>query len=499
MKAGEIIAAAATVPCHPWPRRVLTADEWRALAVALGEEPAVELLALWADPTQVFALLHDAAAGFFPVSVGVADGRYAALSPHVPAAAWFERMVRDLWGHVAVGGTDGRPWLDHGRWGQAAPLAARPAPLAVTPAASEFLEVLAEDFHQIPLGPVFGGIGEPGHFRFSAIGETVLRLEVRLGYAHKGTLGLMQGKSPRTAARFAARISGDATVAHAIAFARAAEAAAGTEAPPRAQALRAVMAELERIANHFSDIAAMAEAAGFFLPAAPAMRLREAVLNAADGAFGHRLMMDCTIPGGVAADLDAGGVDAIRGALAGLDRDLAGLVRLIDGSSSLADRLAIGAVAPVLVARCAAGGPVGRAAGRAFDARKTPGYAPYDALSFEVPTLHSGDAEARLRIRLAEIRESTGLLLSLLENLPEGAVSVSLPLASGEGIGWAEGCRGDVWHWLRLEGGMISAAFARDPAWLHVPLLEAAMAGAVVADFPVCAASFGGSVSGMDL
>jgi Ni,Fe-hydrogenase III large subunit len=500
MTAAGIIAAATTVPCHPWPRHLLSADEWRALAAALAETSSMELLALWADPTHVHALFHDtAAARFLPASVAVVEGGYTALSPQRPVAAWFERMIHDLWGHNAIGGTDARPWLDHGRWGQAAPLAVRPAALAVTPAAAAFLPLAAEDYHQIALGPVFGTIGEPAHFRLSAEGEALLRLETRLGYAHKGTLGLLRGKSPRAAARFAARISGDAAVAHAIAFARAAEAAAPTEPPPRALALRAVMAELERIANHFDDVATIAEAAGFGVLAAPAMVLREAVLNGADVAFGHRLMMDCVLPGGVAADLDAGGVAAIAGALAALDAGLPGLVRLTDGSSSLADRLSCGAVAPALVARCAAGGPVGRAAGRAFDVRRTPGYPPYDTLSFEVPTLPGGDAGARLRLRLAEIPQSLRLLRDLLAALPEGPVSQPLPLASGEGIGWAEGCRGDIWHWLRLDGGLISAAFVRDPGWLHFLLLEAAVAGGVVADFPLCAASFGCSVSGVDL
>src|ERR1700722_8290765 len=189
MSAAAIIAGAATVPCHPWPRHQLTGDEWRALAAALEGSPAVELLALWADPTQVFAIFHDAAAEqFFLTSVAVTTRGYAALSPHRPAAAWFERMVHDLWGHIAIGGTDARPWLDHGRWGQTAPLAARPAALAVTPAAAEFLPVAAEDFHQLGLGPVFGTIGEPAHFRISAVGEAVLRLETRLGYAPKGKL-----------------------------------------------------------------------------------------------------------------------------------------------------------------------------------------------------------------------------------------------------------------------------------------------------------------------
>jgi Ni,Fe-hydrogenase III large subunit len=254
------------------------------------------------------------------------------------------------------------------------------------------------------------------------------------------------------------------------------------------------MAELERVAMHFADVAAVAEAAGFGVLATPAMRLREEALNAADVAFGHRLMMDCVIPGGVAADLDAGAAEAILGAVAVLEAGLPAVVRLIEGSSSLADRLAVG-----VVAAGAAGGPVGRASGRTFDARRTPGYPPYGGLGFEVPVLAGGDAAARVGVRLAEIGESLRLLRALLGSLPEGPVSLPLSLASGEGIGWAEGCRGDVWHWLRLDGGLISAAFIRDPGWLHLPLLEAAMAGGSVGDFAVCAASFGISASGMDL
>jgi hypothetical protein len=165
MTASSIIAAAAVAPCRPWPRHVLTAEEWSAMATALDAEPSLELLALWADQAQVHALFHDAQTNrILPASVGTIARGYGALSPHRRAAIWFERMIRDLWGHAANGARDVRPLLDHGRWSQAAPLAARPAPLAVTPAAAEFLPVEADDHHQIPLGPVFGGIGEPNEY-----------------------------------------------------------------------------------------------------------------------------------------------------------------------------------------------------------------------------------------------------------------------------------------------------------------------------------------------
>ncbi|HEX3347109.1 MAG TPA: nickel-dependent hydrogenase large subunit, partial [Acetobacteraceae bacterium] len=354
--------------------------------------------------------------------------------------------------------------------------------------------------HQIPVGPVHAGIIEPGHFRFHASGETVVRLEVRLGYLHKGTLGLMRGKSPRAAARFACRLSGDSAVAHAIAFARAAEAATGTDAPPRAHALRAVMAEIERIANHIGDFGAIANDASFAFLLARAGVHREAFLRAAFVAFEHRLMMDAVIPGGVAADIAPGGVEAILAAVEALSGELHQLTRVYEDYASLVDRMVgTGITAPELVARFAAGGVIGRAAGRDFDLRKWPGYPPYDALDLAVPVLREGDVDARVRIRLSEIWESVKLLRTLLGALPDGAVSVPLPMASGEGIGWAEGFRGDIWHWLRLDGGQIGSMFMRDPSWLQWPLLEAAIRDNIVADFPLINKSFNCSYSGVDL
>jgi Ni,Fe-hydrogenase III large subunit len=496
-----ILQGGEPVACRPWPRFVLSREAWRLLA-ATASPP---LLALWADTAQVHALFADAAADLvFIASCALDGGRYPALSPVRPGAAWFERMVADLWGHHAEGGIDARPWLDHGRWPHTMPLALRPGPPAPPPDPPEFLPVdgAAEggDLHQVPVGPIHAGIIEPGHFRFTCLGETVVRMEVRLGYAHKGTLTLMRGKSPRAAARFAARLSGDSTVAHAIAFARAAEAAAECPAPPRAAALRAVMAEVERIANHLGDIGAVLNDAGFALGHARFGYHREMLLRATAAAFGHRLMMDAVVPGGVATDIAPGGTETLRRALAAVAAELPGLARLPEDLASLADRLiGSGVVAPGLAAMYAVGGVVGRSAGRDFDARRWPGYPPYDSLGVAVAVLAEGDVDARVRLRLREITESLRLLELLLARVPEGAVVVTLPSVSGEGIGVAESFRGDAWHWLRLDHGVIAAAFVRDPSWAHWPLLEAAVRGTVIADFPLCNRSFNASYSGVDL
>ncbi|HTW27933.1 MAG TPA: nickel-dependent hydrogenase large subunit [Acetobacteraceae bacterium] len=481
------------------------------MAAALGGDERLALLGLWADTQQVHALfLDERAMAPLPASVPVVEGAFAALSPARPAAAWFERTIHDLWGHRAEGGTDLRPWIDHGRWEVTRPMAPRPVPARGTPEPPEFLPVEGEDLNQVPVGPIHAGIIEPGHFRFTCQGETVVRLEVRLGYAHKGQMVLMRGKPPRVAARYAARLSGDSTVAHSIAFARAVEAAVDVAAPPRAEHLRAVMLEMERVANHLGDVGAICNDAAFALALARFGLHREAMLRAGQAAFGHRLMMDAVVPGGVAVDLAEGGAKAILSALAAACAELPALQRTYDDHAGLVDRMVgTGVVSPALVRRFAAGGVVGRASGRGFDARSLmlPATAegagaaarPLEALRLEVPVLQEGDVDARVRIRLAEIEESARLLRELLATVPEGKLTVALPPGSGEGIGVAEGFRGDIWHWLRLDGGLVAACYPRDPSWLHWPLLEAAMRGNILADFPLCNKSFNASYSGVDL
>jgi Ni,Fe-hydrogenase III large subunit len=401
---------------------------------------------------------------------------------------------------IPEGAPDTRPWLDHGRWGVSQPLgAALPREAGGDPYA--FLAVEGESLHRIPVGPVHAGIIEPGHFRFTASGETVVRLEERLGYVHKGIEGLLAGADLTRAAQLAGRTSGDSTVAYALAFARAAEAALGIEAPPRATWLRAVMAELERIANHFGDIGAICNDASFSLLQAHCGVLRERTLRAAGTAFGHRLMRDRIVPGGVAADLDTAGQRAIEALVEEAGRRFPTLVEVYDGMASLQDRtVTTGFLRPGLARQFGAGGYVGRASGRAFDARRKPGYPPYDRLRFEVPGREDGDVNARVWIRVEEVKESLSLLGQLLAGLPDGALLATLPAGGGEGMALVEGFRGDVLAWLRLDAeGRVARCHLRDPSWFQWPLLEAVIEGNIVADFPLCNKSFNCSYSGHDL
>ncbi|HEY4981297.1 MAG TPA: hydrogenase expression protein HypE, partial [Pseudolabrys sp.] len=347
------------------------------------------------------------------------------------------------------------------------------------------------------------GIIEPGHFRFTANGEHVVRLEQRLGYVHKGIESLMQGATLDAAARLASRTSGDSTVAYAFAFAQAAEAALQVKVPPRAIYLRALMAELERLANHFGDIGAICNDASFTLMHAQCGILRERTLRAAAACFGHRLMMDAIVPGGVAGDIAADGVAQLQGLLADIRRVFPRLIELYDNTASLQDRtVTTGIVRPEFARQFGAGGYVGRAAGRAFDARRSLSYAPYGDLAFDVPVLDAGDVNARVWIRIREVEQSLSLIDQILSRLPTG--KIQSPIESNakicEGLGLVEAFRGDVLIWLRLDGqGRIERCHLRDASWFQWPLLEAAVEGNIVADFPLCNKSFNCSYSGHDL
>ncbi len=488
----DFLAAGEATEQRPWPRHRLSRTQWLELSLQLTVADWA-LLGLWGDAGEVHAALLDEESGAIAVaSFACPDRRFPSLAGARPGALRLERAVQDLWGLTAEGLGDARPWLDHGQWPDRPRRAASDYP---------FLPVEGEGIHQIPVGPIHAGIIEPGHFRFHCNGEAVVRLEERLGYVHKGTERLMAGKSAAEAARLAGRLSGDSTVACALAFSRAVEAALGVEAPPRADYLRAVMAELERLANHCGDIGAICNDAAFVFLHTQFGILREQVLRSADAAFGHRLMMDRVVPGGVARDLEAGGAAALRGLLAALRPRLKELLAIYDGKPSLLDRtVATGKVAADLVRRFGAGGYVGRASGRGFDARKRPGYPPYDALAFDVPVMSDGDVHARLMIRAQEAESSLGLLAQLLERLPGGAIAATLPAQGGEGVALVEGFRGDVLAWVALDPtGRVRRAHLRDPSWFQWPLLEAAIEGNIVADFPLCNKSFNCSYSGHDL
>lgn len=493
--------AGTTVRAHnPWLRVILDEAAWTGLI----EQLAVSrwsLLGLWAEPGTVHMALRDEEGG----GIGVAsllcpDGRFPCVSVVRPSAQRLERAIQDLYGMTAVGVADGRPWLDHGCWPLSHPLAATPGEARPLPPYT-FLPVLGVGLHQIPVGPVHAGIIEPGHFRFHANGEAVARLEARLGYVHKGVEKQMEGRSALDAARIVGRISGDSTVAYAMAYSMAVEAALNVDPPPRASWLRALMAEMERVANHLGDIGAICNDASFAVIPALCGALREGVLRTAESCFGHRLMMDRVVPGGVTHDLDEEGSLQILDLVSGMKPRLAEVIRIYDGENTLLDRtVGTGIVSGNLVHRFGTGGVIGRASNRDIDARRSPCYAPYGFFDFDVPTSFAGDVNARVWGRMGEVKASLGLIEAILRDMPLGAQRIDVPAAAGEGMALVEGFRGELLVWVRLGAdGRVVRCHPRDPSWFQWPLLEVAVKDNIVADFPLCNKSFNCSYSGHDL
>jgi Ni,Fe-hydrogenase III large subunit len=486
---------------QPWPRYEIDAAAWDAVGEGLAA--GVTLLGLWGEASAVHAaIMAPELGGPCIVSLAVRDGRFPSLGRHHPPAIRPERAICDLYGFVAAGAPDPRPWLDHGAWSLRAPLGDRAVAPLRDPTDYDFRPVHGEGLHQIPVGPVHAGIIEPGHFRFTANGEIVARLEQRLGYVHKGIDGLLTDCDLDKAARVAARVSGDETVAASFAFARAVEAAVGAAPPRRAEVLRGVMAELERIANHLGDIGAICNDAAFALLHAHTGILRESVLAACDQAFGHRLMMDLIVPGGIARDIAPEGARAILSTLDAIAPRFAEIVAEYDETPSLQDRTCTtGIVAPALAAAWGAGGHVGRASGRDFDARRDLAYPPYADMAFKIPVLAAGDVDARVRVRIAEIEVSMVLIRIWLDELPDGPVRAALPQPAEprEGVAVTEAFRGDLLVWLRIAGTRVARCHVRDASVFQWPLLEAAIEKNIVADFPLCNKSFNCSYSGHDL
>jgi Ni,Fe-hydrogenase III large subunit len=467
----------------PWPRHRLDGRGWLGLLAQLAQEDWT-LVALFADANDIHIVLRDESDGSHGLARYPAPSRrFPSVGRVRPGAIRLERAIRDLHGIEAEEAPDLRPWLDHGR------------------GAYTFLPVEGEGIHQIPVGPVHAGIIEPGHFRFHANGELIVRLEERLGYVHKGIEALAVGRAPDDAALLAARVSGDSTVAHGLAFALAVEQALGSAVPPRAICLRALMGELERIANHLGDFAAICNDASFTLIYAHATTARERVLQACETCFGHRLMMDRVVPGGVAVDLLPEGASRLLRLVDETERTLAYLYRIYESKPSLLDRtVSTGVTLSELVHRFGAGGFVGRAAGRAVDARKSPGYPPYDELDFEVPLSLEADVHARVLIRVQEMHQSFRLIGQILERLPGGEIRAESAPGPGEGAAMVESFRGDVFAYVRLDAaGRIARYHPRDPSWFQWPLLEAAVEGNIVADFPLCNKSLNCSYAGHDL
>src|SRR5271166_5215894 len=393
-----------TQPGAPGLRTLTVSDEeWREVAQELAAAGG-RLVALWASedsrslPIVRAVFLAEKSGLVLNLSVSDPQAPYPGLEDIFPAAARMQRALADLSGLRSTD-SDTRPWLRHAAWPQSYRPLIDPKPqLPVDdPAldAYEFVRVEGEGVHEIAVGPVHAGIIEPGHFRFSVVGEKVLRLEERLAYVHKGIerrfteLPILEGH------RLAARVSGDSAVAFSWAYCQALEGVAGTQIPARAAWLRALCLELERVANHLGDLGALGNDAGFAFGLAQFSRLKEDVLRLNAEAFGHRLLMDLVVPGGIARDLEPVTGEAMQAQCARLARELRVLRDIYDEHAGLQDRFRnCGQVTPELAAQLGLTGFAARASGRAEDLRCDFPTPPYDTLAVRRVTRTSGDVAA---------------------------------------------------------------------------------------------------------
>jgi Ni,Fe-hydrogenase III large subunit/Ni,Fe-hydrogenase III component G len=511
----QLQALAGAVPV--W-RAAVEAQLWRTGCEAVARAGG-RLAALWANDER------DAAGGFsvrallvtfeglvcLELALPEQAPSYPDLSDVYPCAARMQRAAFDLVGVRAVtaahAAPDARGWLRHAAWREDAFPLRRDVPLAAAlPPGSgryDFVQVAGDGVHEIAVGPVHAGTIEPGHFRFSVVGEQVLRLEQRLGYKHKGIEKRFEAMGLEEGARLAGRVSGDSTVAYAWAYAMALEAIAGTEPGRRALFLRALLLERERIANHLGDLGALGNDGGLAFGLAQFSRLKEDFLRSNARVFGHRYLMDRVVPGGVACDVDSPAAQALLEEGERLADELRSLRAIYYDHSGLQDRcITCGRLTPRTAALLGVVGLAARASGHAMDARVHPGFAPYGELQPAIASHRNGDVAARIVVRFEEALESLRLQRLLLEGLPAGALRSPLGTAAagGFGIGWVEGWRGEVIVALHAgAGGQVRRCHPHDPSWQNWPALEHAVIGNIVPDFPLINKSFNLSYAGVDL
>ncbi len=478
---------------------------WSARLVSLFADDARQESAMF-HLYYVFAL--DAAHGFIVLRVPVTpdQGRFTSLSNALPAANWQEREVQDLFGLKLEGHPNPRRCALHDDWPEVYPLR-KDFPLwaALPPFQGErhkFRNVEGEGVFQVPVGPVHAGIIEPGHFLFSVAGEPVLYLQIRLFYTHKGTEKLFENIPIAHGVRLAESISGDSSFAHATAFCHAIERAANAEAPPRARALRTICLELERLYNHIADIGAIATDVAFAVANAHAMRLKERVLRLNELLTGNRLLRGMATLGGVRFDWDSDQIDALKAFTRDLRPEFDSLVQLIQASSSTRDRLeTTGILTPETARDLGIVGIAGRASGFDHDLRRDFPHAAYDRARFVVPVYREGDVLRRMQVRIDEVGQSLGIIGQIIQGLPPGAIAMSVPPLppNAVALGYVEGWRGEIFHWIRASGGdRLARCKVKDPSLQNWPALSEAILGNIVPDFPVVNKSFNLSYSGTD-
>lgn len=436
------------------------------------------------------------------------DRLFPSITPHIHAAQWYEREIRDMFGLIPQGHPDLRRLVRHEHWPKGT------HPLQKTFSWNSVLErqqgeyrfhhIEGEGVFEVPVGPIHAGIIESGHFRFSVAGEPIMQLELRHFWKHRGVEKLFEQFTLTDGVLLAERVSGDTTVGHSLAYCQAVETLLNLQVPRRAQYLRSLFLELERLANHLGDIGAMCNDTAYALAYAHCARLKERVMQLNDRLVGSRYLRGVMQVGGVSWDIDRSQFTTIVEELNGIQKDFSEVGAIIFANASLTDRLeTTGVLTERIALDHGVTGVVGRASGIDQDVRRDRPFAAYDELPVNVPLYRYGDVRARLRVRGDEIQESIRLIREVRDKIPNGPIAsqpCSLPKPGGWTLAAVEGWRGEILYMVMAgEDGRIHRCKVRDPSFVNWPAIQWAVLGNIIPDFPLINKSFNLSYAGNDL
>jgi Ni,Fe-hydrogenase III large subunit len=424
---------------------------------------------------------------------------YPSLTPRFPQLHRFEREVLEQWGVVP----EDHPWPKPVRFQKPYRAPGGAEPVAATIGVADFFRVGGSEIHEVAVGPVHAGIIEPGHFRFQCHGEHVYHLEISLGYQHRGVERALLGGPSLRSIHYAETLAGDTTIGHATAYCQVLEALARCQKPPRAQALRGIALELERLANHVGDLGALANDVAFLPTASYCGRLRGDFLNMTASLCGSRFGRGMVRPGGVAFDVDDATVADLLARLDAAERDTANAVELLWTTSSVMARFEdTGPVPREMAETLGLVGAAARASGLVRDVRHDHPSGLFRFAHVPVSSWGTGDVFGRAYVRWLEVQRSIDFVREQLRSLPRGGVRSAVGALEPRqvAVALAEGWRGELCHVaLTDDAGRFERYKVVDPSFHNWAGLAYALRGQQISDFPLCNKSFNLSYCGHDL